>query len=151
MQRTKLRKKRDPLQYSRMFLVGALEPAESFFFVAQRDRHGGNQWCRYVSLLSCLNKSCKNISRVRLAAHARIGDSKAAARQIRCVLGSCVKSDRVVEIPLLAVGGGQNRIQVKVIWIKLERSLAFDNGVIDAIVSQVGGRGDVAGDRRHRI
>src|SRR5215472_16107408 len=114
MQRTKLRKKRDPLQYPRMLLVGALEPAESFFFVAKRDRHRGDQRCRDVSLLSRLNKSCKNISRVRLPAHARVGDSKAVTRQIRCVLGSCIKRDRIVEITLLAISGGQNRIQVKV-------------------------------------
>src|SRR5436189_1438721 len=114
VKRTKLGKKRDPLQYSRMLRVAAFQPTESFFFAAKCDANRGNQRCRDVSLLSCLNKSCKNISRVRLPAHARIGDGKAATRQIRCVLGSCVKRDRVVEIAFLAIRGGQNRIQIKV-------------------------------------
>src|SRR5438045_9589184 len=144
-ERTKLGKKRDPLQYSRMLRVAAFQPTESFFFVAKRDANRGKQSCRNVSLLSCLNKSCKNISRVRLPAHARIGDGKAATRQMRCLLSFGVQRHRFREFALLAIRSRQNGIQIKVIRIELEGSLAFDNGVINAVISEVGSGGDVAG------
>src|SRR4029077_15147817 len=121
------------------------------FFVAKRDGNRGNQRCRDVSLLSCLQKLNKNILRVDVAAHARVGDSKTATRQMRRLLGFGIKGDCFRKIPLLALRGGQDRIQIKVIWIELERSLAFDNCIVNAVVSQVGGGGYVAGDRRHGI
>ena len=74
-------------------------------------------------------------------------DGKAAAWEMRCLLSFGVKRDRFVEIAFLAIRGGQNRIQIKVIWIELECSLAFDNCIINAVVSQIGSGGNVACDR----
>ena len=70
---------------------------------------------------------------------------------MRCLLGLSVESDRFREILLLAIRSGKRRIQIKVIRIKLERPLTFDKCIIDAVVSQVGGGGDVTGDGRYRI
>ena len=70
---------------------------------------------------------------------------------MRRLLGFGVKRDRFRKIALLAIGGSQNRIQIKVIWIELERSLAFNNCVVNAVVSQIRGSHDVANDRRYRI
>ena len=70
---------------------------------------------------------------------------------MRCLLGLGVERDRFREIALLAIRSSQNRIQIKVIRIELERSLAFSNCVVNAVVSQVRGGGDVANDRRYRI
>src|SRR5437762_12852834 len=103
-----------------MLFVGALEPAESVFFVAKRGRNCGNQRRRDVSRLPRLNKLRENVSRLRLLGHARVGDSKAATRQMRCFLGFGVKRDRFVEIALLAIRGGKSRIEIKIIWIQLE-------------------------------
>src|SRR6266446_9321233 len=151
MERTKFGKKRDPLQYSRVLSKCAFEPAESFFFVAKGDINCGDHRRRDVSLLPRLQELSKNISRLYLAAHARVGDGKAAAREMRRLLGFGVERDRFREIALLAIGGGKIRIQIKVIWIKLERPLALDNCIVDAVVGQVGSGGNVAGDGRHRI
>ena len=98
-----------------------------------------------------MQKLSENISRLRLPAHARVGDGKAAAREMRCLLGFGVKRDRFGEVAFLAIGGGKIRIQIKVIWIELERPLALTNCLVDLVVSQVGGGGNVAGDGRHRI
>src|SRR5690242_16771562 len=70
---------------------------------------------------------------------------------MRGLLGFCVKRDRFWEIPLLAIAGGQNRIQVKVIRIELECPLTFDNGIINAVIRQIGSAAKIARDRRHRI
>src|SRR5713101_9378616 len=86
MERTKFGKKRDPLQYSRVFDKAAFEPAESFFFVAKRDVHCGDYRRRDVSLLPRSQELSKNISRLHLPAHARVGDGKAATRETRCLL-----------------------------------------------------------------
>src|SRR6266446_1837084 len=107
MERTKFGKKRDPLQYSRVLSKCAFEPAESFFFVAKGDINCGDHRRRDVSLLPRLQELSKNISRLYLAAHARVGDGKAAAREMRCI--------------------------------------------VDAVVSQVGGGGNITSDRRHGI
>src|SRR6266480_4188404 len=98
MERTKFGKKRDPLQYSRVLSKCAFEPAESFFFVAKGDINCGNYRRRDVSLLPRLEELSKNISGLHLPAHARVGDGKAAARKMRCLLGFTVESDRLREI-----------------------------------------------------
>ena len=86
-----------------------------------------------------------------MPAHPRVGDGKAAAREMGRLLGFGVESDRFGEVPFLAIGSGKIRIQIKVIWIELERPLTLDNCVVDLVVSQIGGGGNVADDRRHRI
>src|SRR5438552_283955 len=151
MERTKFGKKRDPLQYSRVLSKGAVEPAESFFFVAKGDINCGNHRRRDVSLLPRLQELSKNISRLRLPAHARVGDGKPAAREIRCLLGFSVERDRFGEVALVAIGGRKIRIQIKVIRIEQKRPLALINCIVDAAVSQVGGGGNVASDGRHGI
>ena len=70
---------------------------------------------------------------------------------MRCLLGFIVERDRFGEVSILSIGGGKIRIQVKVIWIELQRPLALDNCVVDAVVGQIGGGGNVAGDGRDRI
>src|SRR5690242_17397702 len=118
-----------------MLRVGPFQPPKSCVFVAKRDENRGNQRCGDVSVLSYLQKLFQNILRVRLAAHARVGDSKTATRQTRCLLGFGVERDRFSEIPFLAMRRSQNRIQIKVIWIELERSLTFDDRVANAVTS----------------
>src|SRR4029450_11421942 len=130
MERAKFGKKREPLQYARVLCIGAFEFSKSSFLVAKRDGNRGDQRCRDVSLLSCLQKLSKKILRLDLAAHARVGDGKAATRQMRCLLSFGVKRNRFRETALLAICGGQDRIQIKVIRIELERPLAFVSGVI---------------------
>src|SRR6266480_6386595 len=93
MERTKFGKKRDPLQYSRVLSKCAFEPAESFFFVGKGDINCGNHRRRDVSLLPRLQELSKNISRLRLATHARAGDGKPATREMRCLLGFGVEGD----------------------------------------------------------
>src|SRR5947207_7613525 len=127
MERAKFGKKRDPLQYSRVLRKGAFEPAESFFFFAKRDVNRGDYRRRDISLFPGLQELSENILRLRLAAHARVGDGKAAAREMGRLLGFCVEGDRFREITLIAIGGGQNRIQIKVIRIEQERPLALIN------------------------
>ena len=134
-----------------MFGKGALEPAKSFLFFAERDVNCRDRMCRNVSLLPFLHELSENIPRLDLPVHPRVGNGKAATREVRCLLGFGVKCDRFGEVPLLAIGGGKIRIQIKVIWIELERPLAFYNCIIQAVVSKVCGGGDVAGDRRYRI
>ena len=151
MERTKFGKKRDPLQYSRVLSKCAFEPAESFFFVAKGDINCGDHWRRDVSLLPYLQELSKNISCLHLATHARVGDGKAAARKVRCLLGFGIERDCFREIALLAIGSGKIRIQIKVIRIEQERPLALINCIVDAVIGEVGGCGNVAGDRRHGV
>src|SRR5882724_8131442 len=151
VERTKFGKKRNPLQYSRVFGKASLEPAKSFFFIAERDVNCGDHRRRDVSLLPRLQKLSKNISRLYLATHAQVGDGKPATRKIRCLLKFSVERDRFREIALLAIRGGKIRIQIKVIRIEQERSLALINCIVDAVVSQVSGSGNVARYRRHGI
>src|SRR5690349_21658413 len=67
------------------------------------------------------------------------------------LLGFGVKADRFGELPFLAIGGGQSRIQIKVIGIQLESPLALDDCIINAVVSQISGGGNIADDGRYRI
>src|SRR5437016_272765 len=151
MERTKFGKKRDPLQYCRVFGKGALEPAESFLFFAKRDVNSRDHRRRDISLLRGLEKLSKNISRLRLPAHPIVGNGKPATGEMGRILGLGVERDRFGEVPFLAVGSGKIRIQIKVIWIELERPLALTNCVVDLVVGEVGSSGNVARDRRHRI
>src|SRR5438552_6306822 len=151
MERTKFGKKRDPLQYCRVLGKGALEPAESFLFFAKRDVNRSDHRRRDISLLPGLEKLSKNISRLRLPAHPVVGNGKPATGAMRRILGFGVESDRFVEIALLAIGRSKNRIQIKVIWIELERPLTLTNCVVDLVVGEVGSSGNVTCDRRHRI
>src|SRR6266705_2730649 len=151
MERTKFGKKRDPLQYCRVLGKGALEPAESFLFFAKRDVNRGDHRRRDISLLPGLEKLSKNISRLRLPAHPDVGNGKAATREMRRILDFGVESDRFGEVAFLAIRSGKIRIQIKVIWIELERPLAFANCVVYLVVGEVGGSGNIARDRRHRI
>ena len=101
-----------------MLLVRALKPAECFFFVAK-----GHVNCSYhrrgdVSLLPRLQELSKNTSCLHFATHAQVGDAKAAAREVRCLLGFRVERDRFREVALLAIGGSKVRIQVKIIGIE---------------------------------
>ena len=98
-----------------------------------------------------MQKLSKNILRLDLSAHARVGDRKAATRQMRCLLSFGVKRDRFRVVALLAVRSGQDRIQIKIIWIELERPLTLANCIVDLVIGKVCGRGNVAGDGRHRI
>src|SRR5437773_3214227 len=151
MERTKFGKKGDPLQYSRVFRKGAFEPAESFFFFAKRDVNRGDHRRRDISLFPGLQELSENILRLRLSAHASVGDGKAAAREMGRLLGFGVKRDRFGEVPFLAIGSGKIRIQIKVIWIELQRPLTLTDCLVDLVVSKVGGGGNVADDGRHRI
>src|SRR5678815_1770492 len=134
-----------------MLCIGAFEFSKSSFLVAKRYGNRGDQRCRDVSLLPRLNKLSKNVSRLGLAPHAHVGDGKAATRQTSCLLRFGVKCDRFRKIAFLAIGSGQDRIQIKVIWIELECPLAFNNCIVSAVVSEVGSSGNVAGDRRYGI
>src|SRR5438874_6611070 len=102
--------------------------------------------CRNVSLLPFLHELSENIPRLDLPAHPRVGNGEAAAREVRCLLGFGVKCDRFGEVPLLAIGGGKIRIQIKVIGMELEGPLASDNGSADLVVVKVGGVGNVVGE-----
>ena len=55
------------------------------------------------------------------------------------------------EVPLLAIGSSKIQIQIKVISIELERPLALDNCLVDLVVGQEGGGGNVADDGRQGI
>src|SRR5262249_35274690 len=101
---------------------------------------------RDVSLLPRSNKLSKNVLGLRLPAHAQVGDGKTATGEVRCFLGFGVKRYRFRKISLLAIRGSKNRIQVKVIWIELECSLAFHNRVVNAVIGQVARGGNIAGD-----
>src|SRR5207249_2468016 len=98
-----------------------------------------------------LQELSKNISRLYLPAHARVGDGKPAAREIRCLLDFSVERDRFGEVALVAIGGRKIRVQVKVIRIEQKRPLPFIDCIVDAVVSQVRGGGNVTNDRRHGI
>src|SRR6476620_1369481 len=150
-ERTKFGKKRDPLQYSRVLSKCAFEPTESFFFIAKRDVNCGDHRRRDVSLLPYLQELSKNSSCLHLATHARVGDGEAAAGKARCLLGFGVEGNRFREVALVAIRGGKIRIQIKVIRIEQERPLAFINCIVDAVVSQVSGGGNITSDRRHGI
>src|SRR6266478_4209493 len=151
MERTKFGKKRDPLQYSRVLGKGAFEPAESFFFFAKRDVNRGDHRRRDISLFPGLQELSQNVARLHFAAHARVGDGKTATWEMGCLLSFGVKRDRFCKVAFLPIRGGKIRIQIKVIWIKLERPLALTNRLVDLVVSQIGGGGNVADDGRHRI
>src|SRR5215472_2961091 len=151
MERTKFGKKRNPLQYSRVLRIGAVEPAESFFLFAERDVNGGDHRRRDISFLPGLQKLRKNILCLCLPAHARVGDGKTATWELGCLLSFGVKRDRFCKVAFLPIRGGKIRIQVKVIWIELQRPLTLGNRIIDAIVSQVRSGGNVANDGRHWI
>src|SRR5207244_12466519 len=130
---------------------GAVEPAESFFFVTEGDVNRSDDGSRDVSLLPSLKKLSKNILRLHFATHARVGDGKAAAREMGRLLGFGVKRDRFGEVPFLPIGSGKVRIQIKVIWIELQRPLTLTNCLVDLVVSQVGGGGNIADDGRDWI
>ena len=68
-----------------------------------------------------------------------------------CLLGFGVESDRIGEVPFLAIGCGEIRIQIKVVWIELKCPLTFTDCLIDSIVGKIGGGGNVAGNGRDRI
>src|SRR6266567_7040073 len=151
MEGTKFGKKRDPLQYCRVLGKGALEPAKSFLFFAKRDVNRGDHRRRDISLLPGLEKLSKSISRLHLPAHPDVGNRKAATREMRRILRFRVESDCFVEVSFLAIRSGKSRIQIKVIWIELERPLALTNCVVDLVVGEVGSSGNITCDRRHRI
>ena len=62
------------------------------------------------------------------------------------LLGFGIKRDRFGEVPFLAIGSGKIGIQIKVIWIELQRPLTLTNCLVDLVVSEVGGGRDVTGD-----
>src|SRR5436190_13378895 len=146
MERTKFGTKCDPLEYCRVLGKCALEPAESFFLVAKRYVNCRDHRCRDISLFPGLQELSENILRLRLAAHARVGDGKAAAREMGGFLDFGVKRDRFGEVPFFAIGGGKIRIEIKVIWIELQCPLTLTDCFVDLIVGKVGGRGNVAYD-----
>src|SRR5437763_12779767 len=131
-----------------MFGKAAVEPAESLLFVAEGGVDRSDYGRRNVSFLPSLEKLRKNSSRLRLPAHARVGDGKPAAREIRCLLDFSVERDRFGEVALVAIGGRKIRVQVKVIRIEQKRPLPFIDCIVDAVVSQVRGGGNVTNDRR---
>src|SRR5439155_514663 len=55
--------------------------------------------------------------------HFRISNPQPGTGKMRCRLGFFIKCDRFVEITFLAVGISQRRIEVNVVWIKLNRTL----------------------------
>jgi len=75
----------------RVLRKGALEPAESFFLVAQRGRNSSDQRAERTFSPSLAELS-KNISRLDLPAHARVGDGKSAAREMGCLLSFGVRA-----------------------------------------------------------
>src|SRR5439155_503568 len=81
----------------------------------------------------------QNILRLRLPAHARVGDGEAAAREMGRLLGFGVQRDRFREVVFLPIGGGKIRIQIKVIWIELQRPLTLTNCLVNLVVSEVSG------------
>src|SRR5438094_10389103 len=151
MERAKFGKKRDPLQYSRVLRKCAFEPAESFFLVAKRDVNCGDHRRRDISLFPGLQELSENILRLRLAAHSRVGDGEAATRETGRLLGFGVERDRFGEVPFLAISSCKIRIQIKVIWIELQRPLNLTNCIVDLVVGEVGSSGNVADDGRHRV
>ena len=101
-----------------MFGSGALEPAKSFFFLAERDVNCRDRLRRDVSGLPFLQELIENLPCLGLLAHPRVGDGKAATRETLLLLSFRVERNRFCEISFLAVGGGQIRIQIKVMWIE---------------------------------
>src|SRR5205823_1684610 len=140
----KLGKKRDPLQYSRMFCRSAFEPAERFFFFAERDVNRRNRLSRDVARSSFLHELLENFPRFILTAHPRVGNGKAATWEMRRVLSFRIEGNRFRKVSLLAIRCGESRIQIKVMGIELLSSLSLGDCLIDSIFRQVSGSGDVA-------
>src|SRR5258707_3196275 len=71
----------NPLQRSRVFGGGALEPAESFFFLAERNINCRDRLGRDVSGLSFLHELIENFPRLDWLTHARVSNGEAATRK----------------------------------------------------------------------
>ena len=98
-----------------------------------------------------MDKLRQNLLRVSLSAHPGIGNRETTAWEMGRLLGVAVESNGFRKLSLLAIRGRQNRIQIKVIWIELERALTLANCIVYLVVREVGGGGNVAVDGRYRI
>jgi len=116
----------------------ALEPAESFFFFAERDVNCRDQKALKRIASPFLQKLSENISRLRLPTHPGIGNGKPATREMGRLLGFGVERDRFREFPFSRYAAARIRIQIKVIWIELQRPLALTNCVVDLVIGEVG-------------
>src|SRR4030095_12273986 len=98
-----------------------------------------------------LQNLSKNTSGFYLSAHPVVGNGKATTRKMRRILCFTVECNRLRKIALLAIGGGKIRIEVKVIRIELKCPLALINCLVNLIVGEIGGGGDIANDGRYGI
>src|SRR5438132_6983944 len=70
---------------------------------------------------------------------------------MRCRLGSFIKCDRLLEVTFCAIRISQRRIEVNVVWIKLNRTLPSVDRILNAVGRDIPGNRNEADRRRKRI
>ncbi len=70
---------------------------------------------------------------------------------MRCRLGFFIKCDRLIEVTFLAIGISQRRIEVNVVWIKLNRTLRGVDRIFYAVGGAIPQNRNEADGRRKRI
>src|SRR5439155_24375385 len=83
--------------------------------------------------------------------HFRISNPEPGAGKMRCRLGFFIKCDRLLEVTFFAVGISQRRIEVNVVWIKLNRTLPSVDRIFYAVGRPIPQNRNEADGRRKRI
>src|SRR5439155_22650124 len=98
-----------------------------------------------------LQKLIKNIPRIFQSARSSVSNGQPATRKMCFLLGLRIKRNCFFEVSLLAICFGKSGIQIKVMRIELLSPLALGDCLIQPVICQISGSGDVANNRRHRI
>src|SRR2546421_7570570 len=126
-----------------MFRKSALEPPECLLFFVKRDIDCRDGWSRHVSFLAFPHELIENLSRLIWSTHADVSDGQPSAGEMPDALGFSIKLDRLRKVSIFPVGSRKIRIQIEIVRVELQRSLALCNGIVDSIVSQIRGGCDV--------
>ena len=101
--------------------------------------------------MAFLHELIENFLGLGWFAHADISDSETGAGEMPDTLRFGIKVDRFRKVSIFPVGRGKIRIEIEIIWIELQRSLSFDDGIVDSVVGQIRGGGDVTDNRGNRV
>src|SRR5437868_2858613 len=120
MQRTVVGKARVGVELGRMFLAGALEPAESFCLFAESSVNECDGFARYILPTRFADQFAEDSSRVLGSPHFCVSDRKPAARGTSLLLCLFVNRGRPRPIAFRAVRFCQRGLKIDVIRVNLE-------------------------------
>src|SRR5438093_927034 len=85
------------------------------------------------------------------SSHLRVSNPQPHAGRTRCRLGFFIKCDRLAEVTFCAIRISQRRIEVNVVWIKLNRTLPSVDRLLIPVGRGIPSNRNEADGRRKRI